>query len=81
MVGYDRERGRVNEWAVEAEIVECEPVADGRYYVSITGRRRCQVLSSRDQDGYVLSRVKYVNDVLSNVGALKRGIPSVRSTS
>lgn len=69
MVGYDRERGRVNEWAAEVEIVECEPVADGRYYISITGRRRCRVLSSHDQDGYMLSRVRYVKDVLSNVGS------------
>jgi Lon protease-like protein len=66
MVGYDRELGRMNEWAAEVEIVECEPFADGRYYINILGRRRCMVLSSRDQDGYVLARVRYVKDAVDD---------------
>ena len=62
MVGYDQGQGRMCEWAVEVEIVECENVADGRYFINILGRRRCRVLSFQDQDGYVLARVKYVKD-------------------
>ena len=62
MVGYDREQGRMNEWATEVEIVECQPIPDGRYHIRIVGRRGCQVLESRDQDGYVLSRVRYFRD-------------------
>ena len=42
MVGFDRQLGRINEWAAECEIVECEPFADGRYYINIVGRRRCR---------------------------------------
>lgn len=33
------------------EIVEIEPIPDGRFFVSIVGRRRCLVLNLEDQDG------------------------------
>lgn len=68
MIGYDQSRGCICEWGTECEIVECVPVPDGRFYITIVGRRRLRVLSERDQDGYVLARVKYVADVEEGAG-------------
>ena len=46
----------------ECEIVECEPLPDGRYFLEVIGRRRFDVLESWEQDGYRMVKAKYFRD-------------------
>lgn len=46
----------------ECEIVECEPLADGRYFLEVIGRRRFDVLQLWEQDGYRIVKAKYFQD-------------------
>lgn len=48
--------------ACEAEIVECEALPDGRYYLEIVGRRRFRVVDPGEQDGYRTATAEYVSD-------------------
>lgn len=48
-----------NAACTEVEIVNCEPLPDGRFHLEVVGRRRCFVVSQQDQDGYRLARVRY----------------------
>ena len=46
----------------ECEVVECEPLADGRYFLEVVGRRRFDVLETWEQDGHRIAKAKYFQD-------------------
>eukprot|EP00210_Caulerpa_lentillifera_P008558 g8163.t1 len=46
----------------ECEIVECEPLADGRYFLEVIGRRRFEVIEEWDQDGYRVVEARFFKD-------------------
>lgn len=72
MVIIDSATGSVADVACEVEIVECEPLPDGRFYLEVEGRRRFRILQSWDQDGYRLAQVKWIEDVLPPEGSQER---------
>jgi Lon protease-like protein len=45
--------------ACEVKILRCDPQPDGRFHIIVEGRRRCEVLSERIQDGYVMARARF----------------------
>jgi len=57
MVGITQDR-ELLPVATEVEILECQPLPDGRFYLEVIGRRRVRILSTEDQDGYRLARVE-----------------------
>jgi Lon protease-like protein len=62
MVIFDSTTGSAADYACEVEITECEPVPDGRFFLELESRRRCHILSSWDQDGYLVAKVEWVKD-------------------
>lgn len=50
------------EVACEAEITECHPQVDGRFYIEVVGRRRFKPTEVWEQDGYRVARPEYVTD-------------------
>lgn len=48
--------------AVECEIVECEPLPDGRFYLEIVGKNRIRLLQLWEQDGYRVGKVTQMKD-------------------
>lgn len=54
--------GQLVETACEVEIVECQPVPDGRYMLEIEGKRRCRLQRSWEQDGYRVAQPEYFGD-------------------
>ncbi|XP_023003950.1 probable receptor-like protein kinase At5g61350 [Cucurbita maxima] len=63
MVIVDSTTGSIADFACEVEITECEPLADGRFYLEIESRRRFHIIRSWDQDGYRVAEIEWVNDV------------------
>ena len=48
----------------EVEIETCEPLPDGRFHITVVGRRRFRIVDDlEDQDGYALAPVQYVEDL------------------
>lgn len=45
-----------------AEILESTPFADGRMNLMTVGRRRFRVLSTREEDGYLVGTVQWLDD-------------------
>ncbi|CAL9185145.1 unnamed protein product [Musa hybrid cultivar] len=64
MVGVDPSTGSIADFACEVEILECEPLPDGRFYLEVEGRRRFRILRSWDQDGYRVAEVEWIQDTL-----------------
>lgn len=64
MVGVDPSTGSIADFASEVEILECEPLPDGRFYLEVEGRRRFRILRSWDQDGYRVAEVEWIQDTL-----------------
>lgn len=52
----------VEDIACECEVIECEALPDGRYYLEVVGRRRIRVLELWEQDGYRVGKVESVKD-------------------
>lgn len=48
--------------ATEVEITECRPMPDGRFYLEVTGRRRCRLQRTWEQDGYRMASPQYFRD-------------------
>lgn len=48
--------------ACECEVVECEALPDGRYYLEVVGRRRIRILELWEQDGYRVGKVESMKD-------------------
>ncbi|KAK8949135.1 hypothetical protein KSP39_PZI005043 [Platanthera zijinensis] len=72
MVILDSTTGAIADFACEVEILECEPLPDGRFYLEVEGRRRFRILRSWDQDGYRVAEVDWVQDVLPSEGSQER---------
>ncbi|KAG0460959.1 hypothetical protein HPP92_021256 [Vanilla planifolia] len=72
MVIIDSSTGTIADFACEAEILECEPLPDGRFYLEVEGRRRFQILRSWDQDGYRVAEVEWIQDVPPLEGSQER---------
>ena len=69
MVGITQDR-QLLPVATEVEVLECQPLPDGRYYLEVIGRRRVRILSTEDQDGYRLARVEL--EVPGNAGRFRQ---------
>ncbi|XP_072972489.1 uncharacterized protein [Typha angustifolia] len=63
MVVIDPATGTTADFACEVEILECEPLPDGRFYLEVEGRRRFHILRSWDQDGYRVAEIEWVQDI------------------
>nr|KJB08375.1 hypothetical protein B456_001G079100 [Gossypium raimondii] len=63
MVIRDPATDAIADFACEVEITECEPLPDGRFVLEIESRRRFRILRSRDQDGYRMAEVEWVQDI------------------
>ncbi|PKA53662.1 Peroxisome biogenesis factor 10 [Apostasia shenzhenica] len=72
MVIIDSSTGTIADFACEVEILECEPLPDGRFYLEVEGRRRFHILRSWDQDGYRVAEVEWVQDALPPEGSEER---------
>ncbi|KAL0924839.1 hypothetical protein M5K25_005697 [Dendrobium thyrsiflorum] len=72
MVIIDSTTGAIADYACEVEILECEPLPDGRFYLEVEGRRRFHILQSWDQDGYRVAEVEWIQDVLPSEGSQER---------
>ncbi|XP_020580161.1 LON peptidase N-terminal domain and RING finger protein 1 [Phalaenopsis equestris] len=72
MVIIDSTTGAIADFACEVEILECEPLPDGRFYLEVEGRRRFRILRSWDQDGYRVAEVEWVQDLLPSEGTRER---------
>ncbi|KAG2424301.1 hypothetical protein HYH02_015191 [Chlamydomonas schloesseri] len=57
-----RDAQEIEDVAVEAEILECNPQPDGRYYLELVGRRRLKLVSHGELDGYRLARCELLAD-------------------
>ncbi|XP_074559230.1 uncharacterized protein LOC141815204 isoform X2 [Curcuma longa] len=64
MVAIDPATGSIADFACEVEILECEPLPDGRFYLEVEGQRRFRILRSWDQDGYRVAEVEWIWDTL-----------------
>ncbi|KAG5032184.1 hypothetical protein JHK85_016166 [Glycine max] len=64
--------GSLAEFACEVEITECEPLPDGRFYIEIESRRRFRIIRSRDQDGYRVAEVEWIQDIMPPEGTSER---------
>ncbi|KAL8232595.1 hypothetical protein R6Q57_002373 [Mikania cordata] len=62
MVILDSTTGSVADYACEVEIIDCEPLPDGRFYLEVESRRRFHILRNWDQDGYRVAEVEWVQD-------------------
>ncbi|KAL8130307.1 hypothetical protein V2J09_019462 [Rumex salicifolius] len=72
MVIIDSATGHIADFACEVEITECEPLADGRFYIEVEGRRRFRILRSWDQDGYRVAEVEWTKDISPPEGTSAR---------
>ncbi|GIL76200.1 hypothetical protein Vretifemale_5693 [Volvox reticuliferus] len=57
-----RDASEIEDVAVEAEIIECQPQPDGRYYLELVGRRRVRIHSHSEMDGYRVARCEVLQD-------------------
>jgi Lon protease-like protein len=60
---------QLDDIACEVEVVECDPLPDGRFYLEVLGRRRFKPLNPCEQDGYRLAQVEYVSDSVASAGS------------
>mmetsp|Transcript_14889 Transcript_14889/g.44946 ORF Transcript_14889/g.44946 Transcript_14889/m.44946 type:complete len:483 (+) Transcript_14889:291-1739(+) len=54
--------GSVAPIAMECEITECQPLADGRFYLELKGLRRFKVGELTEQDGYRVAIPEFIED-------------------
>ncbi|EEE59343.1 hypothetical protein OsJ_11426 [Oryza sativa Japonica Group] len=72
MVGIDSATGTVADCGCEVEILECEPLPDGRFYLEVEGSRRFRILRSWDQDGYRVAEIEWLQDISLPDGSQER---------
>ncbi|RCV44258.1 hypothetical protein SETIT_9G359100v2 [Setaria italica] len=72
MVAIDSATGTVADCGCEVEILECEPLPDGRFYLEVEGSRRFRILRSWDQDGYRVAEVEWLQDMPLPEGSQER---------
>lgn len=54
--------GDIHDVACAAEIKECEPLPDGRFYIEIRGTQRFRPLDVGELDGYRIARPEWIKD-------------------
>ncbi|GLC50546.1 hypothetical protein PLESTB_000391800 [Pleodorina starrii] len=64
-----RDAREIEDVAVEAEIIECQPQPDGRYYLELVGRRRVRIRSHSELDGYRVARCEVMQDTEPRAGS------------
>ncbi|WOL01693.1 LON peptidase N-terminal domain and RING finger protein 1 [Canna indica] len=79
MVAIDPATGSIADFACEVEIIECEPLPDGRFYLEVEGRRRFRIVRSRDQDGYRVAEVEWVQDIFPEESQERENIRQMAS--
>lgn len=62
MAQLSRDDRSLEDVLVEAEITDCHPLPDGRYYLEIVGRRRLTLMESWELDGYRMAKVRPFGD-------------------
>ncbi|KAJ4755540.1 LON peptidase N-terminal domain and RING finger protein 3 [Rhynchospora pubera] len=72
MVAIDPMTSTIAEFGCEIEIVECEPLPDGRFFLEIEGRRRFRIVESWDQDGYRIAQVEWFQDLPPPEGSTEK---------
>ncbi|KAM0860383.1 hypothetical protein ACQ4PT_046573 [Festuca glaucescens] len=72
MVAIDSATGTVADCGCEVEILECEPLPDGRFYLEVEGSRRFRILRSWDEDGYRVAEIEWFKDVSLPEGSQER---------
>ncbi|XP_006651544.1 LON peptidase N-terminal domain and RING finger protein 1 [Oryza brachyantha] len=72
MVAIDSATGTVADCGCEVEIMECEPLPDGRFYLEVEGSRRFRILRSWDQDGYRVAEIEWLQDISLPEGSQER---------
>ncbi|XP_037430393.1 LON peptidase N-terminal domain and RING finger protein 1-like [Triticum dicoccoides] len=72
MVAIDSATGTVADCGCEVEILECEPLPDGRFYLEVEGSRRFRILRSWDEDGYRVAEIEWFQDVSLPEGSQER---------
>ncbi|KAG9154762.1 hypothetical protein Leryth_014260 [Lithospermum erythrorhizon] len=63
MVISDSTTGSIAEFACEVEITDCEPLADGRFFLEVQSCRRCRIIRDWVQDGYRIAEVEWIQDL------------------
>ncbi|XP_037421124.1 LON peptidase N-terminal domain and RING finger protein 1-like [Triticum dicoccoides] len=72
MVAIDSATGTVADCGCEVEILECEPLPDGRFYLEVESSRRFRILRSWDEDGYRVAEIEWFQDVSLPEGSQER---------
>ncbi|KAL6647957.1 hypothetical protein ACP70R_012181 [Stipagrostis hirtigluma subsp. patula] len=72
MVAIDSATGTLADCGCEVEILECEPLPDGRFYLEVEGSRRFRISRSWDQDGYRVAEVEWLQDMPLPEGSQER---------
>jgi len=49
---------------VEVSIKECVPLVDGRFYITVLGRKRFRVLETQNMDGYPVAKYEEVRETI-----------------
>lgn len=71
-VSYDDSQ-KLEDAACEVEILDCEPLADGRYYLEIVGRERFKPYDLQELDGYRVCSVEPIVDETLTPGSVEAG--------
>jgi Lon protease-like protein/tetratricopeptide (TPR) repeat protein len=71
-VSYDDSQ-KLEDAACEVEILDCEPLADGRYYLEIVGRERFKPYDLQELDGYRVCSVDRIVDETLTPGSIEAG--------
>lgn len=50
-------------------LCRCEPLADGRFYIEVIGKRRFRMTETWEQDGYRVAKVQWIQDVTFPAGS------------
>jgi len=62
MATVDPRSGRLRRVGCEAEVLECQPQPDGRFYLEIVGRRRFRIAEDWETDGYRVASAAFFRD-------------------
>ena len=62
MATVDPRTGRLRRVGCEAEVLECQPQPDGRFYLEIVGRRRFRIGEDWETDGYRVCSARFFRD-------------------
>ena len=73
VLGREPATGRLLDVCTECAILRCEPLADGRYQLTVRGGRRCRLERTWLQDEYLVAVVAYVSATTTTATTTARG--------